>query len=221
MSDAVGKFAVIIHPQSVSDFTKKFPFTRLLPAAFVERVFTAVPPFEASHITGIVSATGARAEGWFIGLPWTPRVLLAMPPEVTTRRLVQAGRIAERLGAGIVGLAAFTKVVGDRGVSLARALPIGVTTGNSLTAATAVEGAALAASRMGVPIGDARVAVIGATGRSAPRAARCSRGRPPSSCSWRATGSAWSGSPSASGPRPRGLSRSRPIFATRSDRPTS
>ena len=115
VSDAIGRFAIIIHPQSVSDYTKKFPFTRLLPAAFVERAFTMVPPFEASHITGIVSATGARAEGWFIGLPWTPRVLLAMPPEVTTRRLVQAGRIAERLGAGIVGLAAFTKVVGDRG----------------------------------------------------------------------------------------------------------
>jgi len=164
VSDAIGRFAIIIHPQSVSDYTKKFPFTRLLPAAFVERAFTMVPPFEASHITGIVSATGARAEGWFVGLPWTPRVLLAMPPQATTRRLVQAGRIAERLGAGIVGLAAFTKVVGDRGVSVARELTIGVTTGNSLTAATAVEGAALAASRMGVPIGAARVAVVGATG---------------------------------------------------------
>jgi len=164
VSASVGRFGVIIHPQRITDFTKKFPFTRLLPGTLVERLFAAVPPFEASHITGIVSATGARAEGWFIGLPWTPRVLLAMPPDVTVRRLVQGGRIAERLGAGIVGLAAFTKVVGDRGVSMARELPIGVTTGNSLTAATAIEGAVLAASRMGLAIGDSRVAVIGATG---------------------------------------------------------
>ena len=164
MSAETGRFAIIIHPQSIADFTKKFPFTRLLPGSFVERAFTAVPPFKASHITGIVSATGARAEGWFVALPWTPRVVLAMPPEVTTRRLVEAGRIAERLGARIVGLAAFTKVVGDRGLTVARELSIGVTTGNSLTAATAVEGAVLAAARMGVPIRGARVAVIGATG---------------------------------------------------------
>ncbi|HYM71253.1 MAG TPA: shikimate dehydrogenase [bacterium] len=164
MSGPIGRFGLVIHPQNIADFTKRFPFTRLLPGGLVERMFQVVPPFEASHITGIVSATGARAEGWFIALPWTPRVLLATPPEVTYPRLIQAGRIAERLGAGIVGLAAFTKVVGDRGVSVARALDAGVTTGNSLTAATAVEGALVAASRMGLDPRAARVAVIGATG---------------------------------------------------------
>jgi len=164
VTPAPGRFGLVIHPQNIADFAKKFPFTRLLPGALVERVFQAVPPFKASHITGIVSATGACAEGWFVALPWTPRVLLATPPEATHRRLIQAGRIAERLGAGIVGLTAFTKVVGDRGVSVARALDAGVTTGNSLTAATAVEGALFAAARMDVDPRAARVAVIGATG---------------------------------------------------------
>jgi len=164
VSASIGRFGLIIHPQSIADYTKRFAFTRLLPGAFVEWAFRAVPPFEASHITGIVSATGARAEGWFVALPWTPRVLLSTPPEITYRALIRAGRIAERLGAGVVGLAAFTKVVGDRGVSVARALEIGLTTGNSLTAATAVEGALLAAARMGLDAREARVAVIGATG---------------------------------------------------------
>jgi predicted amino acid dehydrogenase len=148
----------------VSQFANKFPIARYLPARLVEAVFRAVPPFEASHITGIVSPTGARAEGWFIALPWTPRVLLATPPEVLYRRLIQAGRIAERLGAGILGLGAFTKVVGDRGMTVARALGIGVTTGNSLTVATAIEGALLGATRMGIEVRQAQVAVVGATG---------------------------------------------------------
>jgi fatty aldehyde-generating acyl-ACP reductase len=159
-----GRFGLIIHPQSIADFTKKFPFTRLLPGGIVERLFQAIPPFEVSHITGIVSATGARAEGWFIALPWTPRVFLSMPPDVVARRLIQAGRIAERLGAGILGLTAFSKIAGDRGISLARALGIGVTTGNSLTVATAIDGALLGASRMGIDVAGARVAVVGATG---------------------------------------------------------
>jgi fatty aldehyde-generating acyl-ACP reductase len=164
MAGPPGRFAFVLHPLYISDFSRKFPITRWLPGPLVERVFSAVRPFKASHITGIVSATGARAEGWFIGLPWTPRVILAAPPKLVYSRLVRAGRIAEQLGAGILGLGAFLKIVGDRGVSVARSLSIGVTTGNSLTAATAVDGALLGASRMGVDIGAAQVAVIGATG---------------------------------------------------------
>ncbi len=167
MSDGpapMGRFGFVLHPLYATQYAQKFPFTRYLPQRLVEAAFRAVPPFEASHITGIVSATGGRAEGWFIALPWTPRVLLAAPPDLVYRRLIQAGRIAERLGAGIVGLGAFTKVVGDRGLTVARALGIGVTTGNSLTVATAVEGALLGAHRMGIDVDQARVAVVGATG---------------------------------------------------------
>jgi len=164
MSAPLGRFAFVLHPLYVAQYAQKFPFTRFLPERLVEAAFRAVPPFEASHITGIVSATGARAEGWFIALPWTPRVILAAPPDVVYRRLIQAGRIAERLGAGILGLGAFTKVVGDRGVTVANALRIGVTTGNSLTVATAIEGALLGAARMGIDPRQAEVAVVGATG---------------------------------------------------------
>ena len=78
---AIGRFGFVLHPLYVSQFANKFPIARYLPGRFVEAVFRAVPPFEASQITGIVSPTGARAEGWFIALPWTPRVLLATPPE--------------------------------------------------------------------------------------------------------------------------------------------
>lgn len=164
MSSSVGRFGFVLHPLQAADFARKFPLARLVPERLLEGLFRAIPPFEVSHITGIVSATGARAEGWFIGLPWTPRVLLAAPPELVYRRLVQAGQIAERLGAGVLGMGAFLKIVGDRGISVARGLQIGVTTGNSLTAATAVEGALLGASRMGIDPGMAQVAVIGATG---------------------------------------------------------
>lgn len=164
MTVPIGRFGFVLHPLYVSQYAQKFPFTRFLPDRLVETAFRAVPPFEASHITGVLSTTGAQAEGWFIALPWTPRVLLAAPLDLVYRRLIQAGRIAERLGAGILGLGAFTKVVGDRGATVANTLEIGVTTGNSLTVATAIEGALLGAERMGIDARSAEVAVIGATG---------------------------------------------------------
>src|SRR5256712_7051497 len=92
-----------------------------------------------SHITGVRSATGARAEGWFIGLPLTPRTLMDSPLEFVYRRLIQCGRLAESLGAGLVGLGALPQIVSDRGVTVAPNLPTPRTTGNRYTSATAVD----------------------------------------------------------------------------------
>jgi len=160
----IGRFAFIIHPLRITDFARKYPLTRRLPERLVEAAFRRIPPRLLSHITGIRSATGARAEGWFVGLPLTPRTLQESPLDFVYRRLIQCGRIAEENGAGIIGLGAFTKIVGDRGLTVANNLRIAVTTGNSYTAATAVEGALLAAQRMGLDPTNATAAVIGATG---------------------------------------------------------
>jgi predicted amino acid dehydrogenase len=159
-----GTFAFLLHPLRIRDFARKYPVTRFLPEAWVEQGFKWIPPRQVSHVTGIRSATGATAEGWFIGLPLTPRTLLESPLPFVYQRLIQAGRKAEALGAKVFGLGAFTKIVGDRGVTVARNLRIAVTTGNSYTAATAVEGALLAAERMRITPGSSTAAVIGATG---------------------------------------------------------
>lgn len=158
------RFAFILHPLRREDFTRKYPILKAVPFRWVEEAFQRVPPRVLSHITGIESRTGARAEGWFIAVPMTPRVLLETPFEKVLPRIVQAGRIAEERGAQIIGLGAFLKVIGDRGVSVARALSTPVTTGNSYTAGSALQGALLAAARMGICAEEAKATVIGATG---------------------------------------------------------
>jgi predicted amino acid dehydrogenase len=158
------RFAFVIHPLSAEDFTRKFAFTRRLPARWVESLFRLVPPLEVSHITGVRSPTGAEAEGWFIGLPLTPRTLFESDLRFVYRRLLQCARLSERLGAQILGLGAFTAIVGDAGVTLAAGARIAVTTGNSYTAATGVEGALLAAQRVGIGLAEAHAVVVGATG---------------------------------------------------------
>jgi len=122
-----------------------------------------MPPVVVSRITGVRSEHAA-AEGWFVGCTLTSRQLLELPVAAATRKIIRTGRIAERLGARIIGLGAFTSVVGDAGISVARALDIAVTTGNSYTVATALEGARLAADLMGHPVDRSEVAIVGATG---------------------------------------------------------
>ncbi len=160
----MGRFAFLLHPVSMADFHRKFPLLRRVPDRLVEAGFRMVPPFVASQIRGIVSPTGATADGVFVVLPWTPRLLLETPWPVTLRRLEQAGRLAQTQGAQILGLGAYTKIAGDRGVSLNERLRIPVTTGNSFTAATAVEGALLGAERMGHRRAELTVAIVGASG---------------------------------------------------------
>jgi predicted amino acid dehydrogenase len=72
--------------------------------------------------------------------------------------------MAEQLGARILGLGAFTSVIGDAGVTIANALDVPVTTGDSYTVMMAVQAIRDAAKVMGIKMEDATVAVVGATG---------------------------------------------------------
>lgn len=162
------KFAFIIHPiEARRDIARKggvWTVAKYLPEGAVEWGIKFKKPMVASHITGIKSPTGAEAEGWFIGCPLTPRQMLTLPQEFVYNRIIQCGQLAQQLGAKIVGLGAFTSVVGDGGITVAKHLDIPVTTGNSYTIATAVEGAIDAAHRMGMSLPNTRVAVVGASG---------------------------------------------------------
>ena len=159
------RFAFIIHPMDPKrDIARKYPLAKFFPAPWVEEAARYITPKMVSHITGIRSATGAEAEGWFIGCPLTPKQLLGLPPEEVYKRLVQCGEIAAELGAKIIGLGALTSVAGDGGITVAKRLPIAVTTGNSYTVATAVEGAKRGADLMGMPLEECTVAVVGAAG---------------------------------------------------------
>jgi predicted amino acid dehydrogenase len=121
-------------------------------------------------MSNIVSPTGAEAEGWLISVGGTPKEMLSRSPEFTYRRLLHAAKIAEKMGAQIMGLGAFTKVVGDAGVTVARRSDLPITTGNSYSASGALWAAADAMRRMGLLTINknkkimAKTMVIGASG---------------------------------------------------------
>lgn len=156
-------FAFLLHPLQTSDFARKFPLTKKMPAGFLERLLRVIPPLKVSHITGVRSTRG-HAEGWFVGCPLTAEQMLNLPESYVLNKIILAGRKAEKLGAKILGLGAFTSVVGDAGVTVARNLNIPVTTGNSYTVAMAIEGTREAARRMGVSLPASQIVVLGATG---------------------------------------------------------
>jgi len=157
------RFAFVIHPLSIDDVARKFKFARRLPQRWVESGLSLLPPVIVSEITGIRSPHGETA-GWFVACPLTTRQILHSDLNKVLRKVIQAGKKAEKMGAKILGLGAFTKVVGDAGVTVAKALNIPVTTGNSYTVVTAIQGVREAARLMGHDLREAEVAVVGAGG---------------------------------------------------------
>ncbi len=160
-------FAFIIHPiDPKRDVSRKFPrLGKYLTVGQINFFSTFFPPVYISEITGIRSAaTGQEIKGWLVACPYTPQRMLELPAESVYRKIVQTGRLAEKLGAQVLGLGAFTSVVGDAGVTIAKRLSIPVTTGDSYTVAVAVQAVQEAARQLGLPLETATAAVVGATG---------------------------------------------------------
>ncbi|WP_198592127.1 NmrA family NAD(P)-binding protein [Kyrpidia spormannii] len=158
------QFAFLIHPFDRRDITRKLPALAALPDPTLDRLLRHLPPLLVDRIDGVTGAQGVKTSGWLVGTPLTSQQLLELPWPVVYRKLLAAGKKAVRLGAKVLGLGAFTAVAGDAGVSLARRLPIAVTTGNSYTVAIALKAADVGARWMGWDPDRAGWVVMGATG---------------------------------------------------------
>ena len=111
------KFAFILHPLSVADMEHLSPLMKYIPNSVIEAGLKMKHPFKVSHITGLKSPY-AEAEGWFIGCPLTAKQMVELPEEFVMDRNIQSGQVAQELGAKIVGLGAFTSIVGDAGITV-------------------------------------------------------------------------------------------------------
>jgi predicted amino acid dehydrogenase len=170
------RFAFVIHPLSQEFFQNVEPLATIAKVAppvvmdVVEKAMAYVPPFTYGHVSGIKSPTGAEAEGWLITVGGTPKELMSHSPEFTYGRLLAAAETAKRHGAQVMGLGAFTKVVGDAGVTVARRAALPITTGNSYSASGALWAAHEAMLQLGIAEFDdagrikGKVMVVGATG---------------------------------------------------------
>ncbi len=160
-------FAFIIHPiDPKRDVSRKYPLLgKVLTERQIDFFSTFFPPVFLSEIEGITSGTTGKAiKGWFIACPYTPRRMLELPVQTVYHKIIQTGHLAERLGADILGLGAYTSVVGDAGITIAKTLDIPVTTGDAYTVSIAVQAIGAAADAMGIPLRSATAAVVGATG---------------------------------------------------------
>lgn len=160
-------FAFIIHPiDPRRDISRKYPLLgRIATDWMIEHLSPLWPPVYLSEIEGITSlVSGKEIKGWLIACPLSPQHFINLPEKQVYRKIIETGRLAERLGAKILGLGAFTSVVGDAGLTIARALDIPATTGDAYTVAVALETVLEVARLVEISRQTTTTAVVGATG---------------------------------------------------------
>lgn len=161
----MNRFAFVIHPLTAKQAAKRYPVAKYLPDGLLESIMKGMSPQIISEITGVRSLTGVETTGLFIGVPLTPKMMTGgVPVEHSYQKIVRAAELAKSEGCDIIGLGAFTAVVGDGGVTIAESSPIPVTTGNSYTVATAIDGVLKASALVGIEPKQSTLAVVGATG---------------------------------------------------------
>jgi predicted amino acid dehydrogenase len=160
-------FAFIIHPiDPKRDVSRRFPLLgRIFNQRQINYLCNFFPPVLLSEIEGVTSAaTGKKVRGWLIACPLTTARMLELPAEKAYKKIIRTGLLAERLGVDIIGLGAFTSVVGDGGVTVSKALTVPVTSGNAYTISTALSAVRKATELTGIHVEDASAAVVGALG---------------------------------------------------------
>ncbi len=160
------RFAFIIHPLFAKDIARKYPFMKSWPDGVIETALRFKKPMVAGEFRGIEAINGAKTEGLFMGCPMTPNMFMSYDVNFAYDRITQCAELAAKEGCELIGLGAFTSVVGDGGVTVAERVKgkIAVTTGNSYTVATAIEATFEVCKMVDMNVSQATLAVVGATG---------------------------------------------------------
>jgi fatty aldehyde-generating acyl-ACP reductase len=160
----VNQFAFLTHPLGMKDVVRYAPKAAGKREPIVLKILEWMPPYKASEIVGVQTPHGKEVHGNFVMVPLMPKQFLSLERSEVVERVKKAALVGQELGAKVVGLGGYNSVVGRAGKDVADVLDVAVTSGNSYTVATALQGALKAAEVLDVDLSRCTVAVIGATG---------------------------------------------------------
>lgn len=159
-------FAFLVHYTRLDDIRKTNPgLSNLTPEELANTAswLSQFPPGVVLRTPEIHSAVGASTRGYLITVPLLPEQMAELGIRRVAEEIKKAVDLAAALGAGVVGLGAFTTPYSRRGRLVTGRGPH-ITTGNALTAGMAATALLHAAEERGHACADLTVAVVGAGG---------------------------------------------------------
>ncbi|MBU4224025.1 hypothetical protein KJ934_02290 [Patescibacteria group bacterium] len=111
------EFAWLVHPRSIDDFYRKFPLGKFLPKNIIKFICKTLWPIVVSEITGVIDKNGKEIKGCIISHSLLPEQIVA-DNELAEKKILQALKLAERLGVKISALAAYNSVITKGGLTI-------------------------------------------------------------------------------------------------------
>jgi len=156
-------FGFIVHPINLNNVYNFFPPSRIVPPFLINQILTHLPPFKLNHIKGIRSKTGKEIEGYFILCPLLSKQILELDEDFVINKVLQAGRIAEKLKVNMLGIGALAGTVGEGARKIADSLDVPITNGTTYAGCAVIESILKAAEIRNINLANSKVAIIGAT----------------------------------------------------------
>lgn len=165
-AEGESRFAFLMHPLDEQSYADYDASLRMLEPAelseFSDSMNGLLDPVIGSSVS-VISSSGARAVGDFIMIPHTAEQMRSLSQQEAIGIVKRGLQLAQKRGAKIVGLGAYSSVVTGGGAFVTD-VGIPVTSGNSYTVVASVQAITEAISRSNVQWEDAPAAIVGAAG---------------------------------------------------------
>ncbi len=161
----VGKcdYAFLAHLLEEKDLIRKYPFMKSFSQKTLKRICKYLWPIVGSEISGFEKRGGRKTKGWVMVCPMTAEQLLN--DKNAKKRVRQTVKLAEKLGAKIIGLGAFSSICTHGGSDLiGKFNKIKITSGNTYSAGLIMQNAEKIMKNVGLSINKAVIGVVGAAG---------------------------------------------------------
>jgi len=157
-------FAFLVHPRDIADVSRKYPIFRYFPEAFTSAFTRMFWPVVLSEVTGLKSESDGRdIPGWVITIPLTPHQMIENR-QLAVKRIIQAAKLAHKMGTRIVGLGALTSSISKGGLDLIGKVSVNITTGHAYTAYNVTRYLFELAEKFKLDKKKVLVAIVGASG---------------------------------------------------------
>jgi len=158
--EIMNKFAFIVHPIEIQDFYGKFPMLKRVPRMLAHQIMDVLPPFKLTTMVG-KKANEVEIEGYLIGVPIGYSNLLEKTGERTGRRIIRACRLAEKLGAKLIGIGSYLSDIVGMDSDMMGEIKTPITTGKHLGILALIEAAKTAAEWKGRKFKESDIIVLG------------------------------------------------------------
>ncbi|MCK9595546.1 MAG: hypothetical protein M0R35_07740 [Candidatus Omnitrophica bacterium] len=153
-------FAFLIHPLNTDQILTYWPLTRFLPAS-LRKTFLKHQNFKVLPLKKIISSQNKEIQGYLIVCPLLPDEILELDDEIILGKIIDAGFIAERIGAEIMGIGGYMAITADKKPMIHKHLKVPITSGSAFTAWSVFETIFRTAKQRKINLKDKTIAIVG------------------------------------------------------------